>query len=428
MSQAKKELESFFITHPTRFEKAPEGLELVPHPSPGKGACQVRILKKRLSPTTFFASCPKRVARPPGGLPTIIELWCVRLAQGRRIEDVVPRTEVETRRRQHPNSMEAVPAKTTIREVARAAGVGIGTISRVLNSSSQVSRKTRARVLDAIRRLGFRPNAQARRILKRRAEMVCFLLSNRDFLHPFHARILQGVESYASGLKQHVMFAALHYSQKTPADSIDLPPVLQEHGLIDGVILAGTIYPNLLRRIESIHMPFVAFSNNVVGMDDEHQFDQVGFDDLNGTLHATRYLIGQGHRQIVFAGDISYPWLHRRFEGYRQGMRENKLKPVLVTARNPLSFVDFGQMSAGRILSRRSRPTAVVAGIDDREEAVLMDPPLSTVRVHKEEIGETCMKMLLERLHHPQMAFSQRVLPTEFVIRGTVRQLPGSAS
>src|SRR6266481_1438726 len=140
--------------------------------------------------------------------------------------------------------MEAVPRKTTIREVAQAASVGIGTISRVL---------------EAIRRLGFRPNAQARRILKRRAEMVCFLLSNRDFLHPFHARILQGVESYATGLKQHVLFAALHYSPRTPPDRIDLPPVLQEHGLIDGLILAGTIYPNLLRRIESIHMPFVAF-------------------------------------------------------------------------------------------------------------------------------------------------------------------------
>src|SRR6266481_3119337 len=233
-------------------------------------------------------------------------------------------------------TMEAVPAKTTIREVARAAGVGIGTISRVLNSSSQVSRKTRARVLDAIRRLGFRPNAQARRILKQRSEMVCFLLSNRDFLHPFHARILPGVESYASGLKQHVLFAALHYSPRTPPNKIDLPPVLQEHGLIDGVILAGTIYPNLLRRIESMHMPFVAFSNNVVGMGEEQQFDQVGFDDFNGTLNATRHLIGKGHRQIVFAGDISYPWLHRRFEGYRQGMRENKLKPVLITARDPL--------------------------------------------------------------------------------------------
>ncbi|PYT91558.1 MAG: hypothetical protein DMG36_17930 [Acidobacteria bacterium] len=347
-------------------------------------------------------------------------------------------------------AVEAVPKRTTIRDVARTAGVGIGTISRVLNSSSQVSRETRARVLEAIRRLGFRPNAQARRILRRRSEIVCFLLSNRDFLHPFHARILQGVESYASGLKQHVLFAVLHYSPRTAPEKIDLPSVLQEHGLIDGVILAGTIYPNLLQRIESVHMPFVAFSNNVVGMDGAQQFDQVGFDDFAGTLQATRYLISQGHSRIDFAGDITLPWIQRRFEGYRRAMRENRLKPVLVTVRNAESFVDFGQKSGQRILALESRPTAVVAGndetayglwlslrrqgikvpdeisligFDDREEAVLMDPPLSTVRVHKEAIGQTCMKMLLERLHHPQMAFSQRILPTEFVVRGTVRQL-----
>jgi DNA-binding LacI/PurR family transcriptional regulator len=346
--------------------------------------------------------------------------------------------------------LETVPRQSTIRDVARVAGVGIGTISRVLNSSSQVSRETRARVLETIRRLGFRPNAQARRILKRRSEIVCFLLSNRDFLHPFHARILQGVESYASSLKHHVLFAVLHYFPRTAPEKIDLPPVLQEHGLIDGVILAGTIYPNLLRRIEAIHMPFVAFSNNVVGMDGEHPYDQVGFDDFTGTLQATRYLIGQGHRLIDFAGDISYPWIQRRFDGYRQAMRENKLKPVSILPRNADGFVDFGQKSAGKILAQGTRPTAVVAGndetayglwlslrrhgvkvpdeislvgFDDREEAVLMDPPLSTVRVHKEEIGETCMKMLLERLHHPQMTFSQRILPTEFVVRETVRKL-----
>ena len=359
-------------------------------------------------------------------------------------------TKAKTKRDSKGTLMEAVPRKTTIREVARAAGVGIGTISRVLNSSSQVSRKTRTRVLEAIRRLGFRPNAQARRILKRRAGMVCFLLSNRDFLHPFHARILQGVESYASAVHQHVLFAALHYSPRIPPEGIDLPPVLQEHGLIDGLILAGTIYPNLLRRIESIHMPFVAFSNNVVGMNGAYSFDEVGFDDFNGTLQATRHLIEKGHRQIAFCGDISYPWIRRRFDGYCRAMREGKLKPVSVTARHPQSFVEFGQNSAEGILSRKPRPTAIIAGndeiaygiwrslvrqgarvpedislvgFDDREEALLMDPPLSTVRVHKQEIGETCMKMLLERLHHPQMAFSQRILPTEFVARGTVRQL-----
>ena len=129
--------------------------------------------------------------------------------------------------------MKTVPRQTTIRDVAQTAGVGVATISRVLNSSPLVSKATRARVLEAIRQLGFRPNAQARRILKRRSEMVCFLLSNRDFLHPFHARILQGVEEYARSLKQHVLFAAVHYSQGAPADRIDLPLVLEEHGRID---------------------------------------------------------------------------------------------------------------------------------------------------------------------------------------------------
>ena len=345
--------------------------------------------------------------------------------------------------------MEAVPRETTIRDVARAAGVGVGTISRVLNASSQVSPTTRARVLKAIRRLGFRPNAQARRILKRRSETVCFLLSNRDFLHPFHARILQGVESCASGLKQHVLFAALHYSARTAPDKIDLPHVLQEHGLIDGVILAGTVYSNLLRRLDELRIPLVAFSNNVVGLEGVHAFDQVGFDDANGMREATRYLIGEGHRNIVFAGDTSLPWLQRRFAGYREAMREKRLKSTLVGARGAKGFVEFGQKVAEKLLERTERPTAVVAGndetaygiwlslrrqgvrvpeeislvgFDDREEAMLMDPPLTTVRVHKEEIGQACMKTLLERLHNPKMAYSHRVLPTEFIVRGTVRR------
>lgn len=249
--------------------------------------------------------------------------------------------------------------------MAKAAGVGVGTISRVLNSSPYVSRQTHDRVQATIRRLGFRANAQARRMLKRRSEMVCFLLSNRDFLHPFHARILQGVETYASAVKQHVLFAALHYSSQTPPDRIVLPPVLQEAGLIDGLILAGTVYPNLLRKIESIHMPFVAFSNNVVGLDGQRPFDQVGFDDFRGALEATQFLINKGHRRIAFAGDISYPWITRRFDGFRQAMAERRLKPIAFTAGKSEGFVEFGERIAGRILARSPRPTAVLASNDE---------------------------------------------------------------
>ena len=62
-----------------------------------------------------------------------------------------------------------------------------------------------------------------------------------------------------------------------------------------------------------------------------------------------------------------------------------------------------------------------LVGFDDREEALLMDPPLTTVRVHKEEIGKHLMKLLLEKLHHADGGPVQRVLPTELVIRDSVR-------
>jgi len=121
-----------------------------------------------------------------------------------------------------------------------------------------------------------------------------------------------------------------------------------------------------------------------------------------------------------------------------------------ISARNSTGFIDFGRKCVPHMVSLRPRATAVVAGndetayglwlsfrqhwikvpddislvgFDDREEAILMDPQLSTVRVHKEAIGEACMKMLLERLHTPQAAFSRRILPTEIIIRGTVRRI-----
>src|SRR5258708_40225043 len=157
-------------------------------------------------------------------------------------------------------------------------------------------------------------------------------------------------------------------------------------------------------------MPLGPLIIKLVGGGKSQPFTRVACDDFKGRLIAARYLIDRGHRHIVFAGDISYPWLLHRFDGYRQGMRENKLKSILIKVPAAQSFVDFGQKSGAQILSRRPRPTAAVAGndeiayglwrsrrrhsikvpddisllgFDDREQALLVDPPLSTVRVHK---------------------------------------------
>lgn len=346
---------------------------------------------------------------------------------------------------------EARVRHTTIRDVARHAHVGIGTVSRVLNSRANVSDATRKHVQASIRRLGFRPHAQARRILRRHAEMVCFLLSNRDVLHSFHARILQGVEHYARGLKQHVVFGAVFYDEAVRPNRILLPPLLEERGWVDGLILAGTIYPNFLRRIQRIGIPFVALGNNVFSLENQHRhFDQVSFDGETGESEAVRHVLDQGHRLIAFVADTSYPWFRERHQGYLSALEAHHLAGICLTEHRQPNFVEYGEWAGPKLLERNPRPTAMMAGndeiayglwrcfrrmgirvpedislvgFDDREEALLMDPPLTTVRVHKEEIGRACMKVLLERLHHPSMPFTQRILLTELIIRGTVKRL-----
>lgn len=348
------------------------------------------------------------------------------------------------------NEVSQLRPATTIRDVARHAGVGIGTVSRVLNGGSQVSRATQERVALAIRRLGFRPNAQARRIHRKRSEIVCFVLSNREFPNSFHARILQGVEDCARDLKQHVLFTAVHYDANTSPHHITLPPILDERGLFDGLILSGTNYPNFLTRIEKMQIPFVVFGNNVFDFKGDKYFDQVGFDGFRGEYEAVRYVVSQGHRNIVFVGDLTYPWARNRHAGFLKACYEAKIKPNLITNARPAGFVDYGVWACDQILNRKPLPTAVVAvndevafglwrsfrrsgihipadislvGFDDREEATLMDPPLTTVRVRKEEIGQVCLRTLMERLRHPEMAFVDKTLATDLIVRETVARI-----
>jgi DNA-binding LacI/PurR family transcriptional regulator len=301
-----------------------------------------------------------------------------------------------------------------------------------------------------MRELRYRPLAHARRILRRHAGMICFLLSNRDFLHSLHARILQGVESYASAVSQHVVFAALQYDSNTPPARLLLPPILLERGWVDGLILAGTTHTNFLRRIESMQVPFVAFGNNVVGLNPRAHLDLVRFDGAKAEWDATQYVIEQGHRRIAFVADTRWPWFRERQEGYLEALRVHHLEPISCTSPREGSVTKYGDEAAACVLGMSPRPTAIMAGndeiayglwrtfrrlgihvpdeislvgFDDREEARLMDPPLTTVSVPKELIGESLMKLLLEKLERPGSLLGERIVHTELVVRDTVKRL-----
>lgn len=332
----------------------------------------------------------------------------------------------------------------TIHDVAADARVSTATVSRALNEPWRVSSATRDRVTDSIERLGYKPNVRARLLARGGSEMLCFLLSNRPFMHPVHAQILQGAAGKADLLGVQIVYATCHYSPDTPPSEIEMPRILATRGLIDGVIVAGTNYPNLLRALDELELPHVVFGTNLVADDDDRVANAVYVDDEDGGYQATVHLLSLGHRNIAFIGDTRLPWYRRRYAGYVRAMDEAGLHPRAAAgsaaqgelamgfdAVNELCdrgerftaiFVggDMGALGAMRALHNRGMaiPQEVsVVGFNDEELAQIAEPPLTTVRVPKVEIGARCVKMLEEITQSGGKPAAPAVLPVKLVLR-----------
>lgn len=338
-------------------------------------------------------------------------------------------------------------ASVNIREVARAAGVGVGTVSRVINGSKLISPRMREHVEAVIRRLAYRPHALARRIL-RHSQLICFMLANRPFLHSFHAGILQGAENCARELKRHVIFLGFEYTPEMPPDRIVLPPVLEEKGWVEGVVLTGVVHPNLVGRLQALNLPLVIFGNNAFEGNGWRGVGQVRYDGAGAESEATEYLIHHGHRSIAYVGSGVYPWFREQRRGYLRAMQRHHLRPLSFTRQGPEDQLEYGKWAAEALMQGGAAPTAFLAGndeigcglyqalrkrrlripddvsvigFDDRQFAGMLDPPLSTIRVPSQEIGCRCVRLLLDKLQDPEGGAGTQYVATKLVERGSVK-------
>jgi DNA-binding LacI/PurR family transcriptional regulator len=337
----------------------------------------------------------------------------------------------------------------TIRDVARRAGVAVGTVSRVVNNQPDVNPELRERVHRALKDLNYRPNARAQSFARNSSPVVSFILANRDFLHPFHSRVLQGVEEYCEESGFFVLYTRFRYSPTVAPGDLQLPSVLQSHGIADCVILAGANYGNFTKSLDKRGVHYVLMVNNFMGQEKRDPFDQVRFDDFSGALEATRYLLSLGHRGIWFIGETSVPWYRNRYEGYSKAMREAGLQPLAQTL--GLSDDRFlnGMSSIQMILEQDRRVTAVLAGNDEIAhgtwEGLLkagLDVPhdvsligfddqhgmgrlqsLTSVRVEATEVGRQLAKMAITKIRSKGQRASEVLLPTTLIKRDTCRPL-----
>ena len=328
--------------------------------------------------------------------------------------------------------------KPTIRDVAAAAGVSRGTVSRVLNGGHWVSPEAREAVEAAIASTGYYANHHARSLATGRADSVAFLLTEPQqllFDDPTFPLLLRGAtEALSQQRKTLVLLVA-----GTPEERENVAQFVGA-GHVDGVLMISSHERDpLLESLLQSGIPTVAAG---VPLGFQDRLTTVSVEEEGSAHTATRHLIDQGRTRIaMIAGPADTPGGKYRVVGYRDALGD-RFDPDLVEVgdysrqsgadamarlleRSPdidAVFAASDRMAVGAIATARKLGRDIpgdlaVVGFDDSGMAATFDPPLTTMRQPFEEISTTMVRLLLDLVDGREAA--SVVLPTELIRRKT---------
>ena len=246
----------------------------------------------------------------------------------------------------------------TIADVAARAGVGASTVSRVLNDSPRVSEATRARVLEAIEVLDYRPNPLARALSRGRCQTLGVVVP--FFTHASAVERLRGVAAALDGSRYDLVLFNVestvhrdeHFATLTRRDRAD--------GLI---VMSLPVPPTSLDRLATSGVPVVLLDAEAPGL------PAVVTDDAAGGRMAAQHLIDLGHERIAFIGDdpanpLGFVAGTNREEGYRRTMADAGLEVPPGYVRHGPHVRDVARHLAGELIRRPDPPTAIFASSD----------------------------------------------------------------
>jgi LacI family transcriptional regulator len=333
------------------------------------------------------------------------------------------------------------PARATIRDVSRVAGVSIKTVSRVLNNEKYVSAQTRERIEQAMASLSFHPSFAARALAGHRSHQVALICDNPN---PWYVYEVQ----YGTRLRCHanrVRMIAQPYDRNSP-DLLEEITSLIDQIHPDGLILTppATDHADLIHELVRRNVPFVRIQPGV-------QVDLTSsayVDNEQAACDMTRHLLDLGHRRIGFiVGDRGYAASGHRMNGYIRALAEAGLGLDLDLVRQGRFDFASGASAAGALLALPERPTAIfassddmaagalatahrlgisvpgslsIAGYDDTSFAPIVWPALTTIRNPVRALAEAATDMLLRAAD----GIERRLIPHELIIRDSVGPPP----
>ena len=332
---------------------------------------------------------------------------------------------------------------TTIRDVAKAAGVSISTVSRVLNDKGDVAPETYQKVQEVIDELGYTSSLAARGLRSRRMNVIG--LAMPDVGDPFSIQVMKGVSRAIAELDYDlIVYTGGEFQRETSADRERRFVSLLGGGITDGVIVvtpATTSFPTA--------SPVVVVDPNV----ETHDCPAVIATNRDGALTAVEYLISLGHRRIGFIGGRSeLTSAVRRLLGYKDGLARAgiPLEPDLIQTGDYSRKAGFA--GTQRLLNLSDPPTAIfasndqsatgaikavleaglrvpddisVVGFDNVPEAAYAHPRLTTVDQSIAKMGYIATEMLISLIEGDALESDLYKVPTQLIVRDSCRAVAG---
>ncbi|KIL25913.1 hypothetical protein B4134_2659 [Bacillus safensis] len=311
----------------------------------------------------------------------------------------------------------------TIYDVAREANVSMATVSRVVNGNPNVKPTTRKKVLEAIDRLGYRPNAVARGLASKKTTTVGVIIP--DISSIFYSELARGIEDIATMYKYNIILS--NSDQNTDKELHLLNTMLGKQ--VDGIVfMGGNITDVHVEEFKRSPVPIVLAAS----VEEQAQTPSVNINYEQAIYDSVQLLVEKGHKRIAFvSGPMSEPINSvRKLAGYKRALEEAGIAfDDTLVAEGDYSY-DSGIESLAHLLEQSDKPTAVIAatdemalgvihgaqdrgvsipedleviGFDNTRLSLMVRPQLTTVVQPTYDIGAVAMRLLTKLMNKEQV-------------------------